>query len=152
MIHSAYASSDDPRAPFGEFSFLRCDRGLAGAPAVATSSHFRNLHENFAERISVSHGVLTLNVLSSLEPFDFLTLFPASCSLTVTRLSFLSSPPRPSFSRSLSHEAAGDQIFDLNLLLETDAEAATATREFMREVKGVAEAADRREDSLGEEG
>ena len=88
-----------------------------------------------------------MNVLSSLEPFDFLTRFPASCSLTVTRLSFLSSS-----SRSLSHEAAGDQIFDLNLLSEDDAEAAAATSEFMREVKGVAEAAEWREDSLGEEG
>ena len=65
----------------------------------------------------------------------------------MTRLPFLSSPPWPSFSRSLSHEAAGDQILDLNLLFEAD--AAAATSEFMREVKGVAGAAERGEGSLG---
>ena len=88
-----------------------------------------------------------------MEPFDFLTLFPSDCSLVMTLFApsklFPSSSPLPPFSCSLSHDAAGDQIFDLNLEAEGDEEeaeeedalaaAAATTSEFMREVKGAVE-------------
>ena len=101
-----------------------------------------------------------MKVLSSLELVDFLTFFPSGCPLILARFALrklFPSSPLPPFSCSLSHDAAGDQIFDLNFALEAEGEddvdedealaaAAATTSEFMREVKGVAVAA------LGDEG
>ena len=84
-----------------------------------------------------------------MEPVDFLTFLPSGCSLVLAQFApnrLLSSSPLPPFSCSLSHDAAGDQIFDLNFALEAEgdeeeafAAAAATTSEFMREVKGAVE-------------
>ena len=105
---------------------------------------------NFSFQIHMLHAHPTLKVLSSLGPVDFLTFLPSGCSLVSARFvpptKLFPSSPLPPFSCSLSHDAAGDQIFDLNFALgaegddeEAFAAAAAATSEFMREVKGAVE-------------